>query len=348
MNLRPSSLPILAQSPKFVSSDTSFAEEGTDRHNALRMHFAGDDSLLDMLEEESADGVRWAADYIRLKAPMSDYPLEWDEIEGHADAVCYLDLFDLKTRERDYAPQMAAYALGVLQKLNAGPFTEVRCHLLYTATKHVEVLTFDAESAAKVIQTIIDDVNAAVECRPSDYCGWCANRVTCEALNKRALTVAAGREDWQLEQYHASQITEPSQMAKALTLAKHLKAWIAGVEHHARELAIKQGLKIPGYRLAPTTGKRYCTDIQGAFTASGLGIEDFLACCDVRFGTSKKNPNKKGLENVYHKAQGLPSLNAAKKELKSKLQPFVQQGQGGYTLKPEKGELEESNQDEES
>lgn len=350
--MRPSSLPILRQSPKFVSEQTSFAEEGTDRHEALHAHLCGDDTLLDLLDDESADGVRWAAEYIRLKAPMSDYPLEWEatlpivysdlsETEGHADCVCHLDIFDLKSRERDYAPQMAAYALGRLQKLNAPPGTQVRCHLLFAVTKRHEVLTFDAEHADALINEIIQDVKTATECRPSEYCGWCANRVTCDVLNKRAMAVAAGREDWALEQYHATEITKPEEMAKALALAKHLTTWAKAVEFKAREMAIKQGLKIPGWKLAPTNGKRFCTDLQGAFTASGLSIEDFLACCDVRFGTSKKNPNKKGLENVYHKSAGLPSLAAAKKELKGKLAPFIQQGQGGFTLKPEKGEIED-------
>lgn len=344
--MRPSSLPILAKSPKFVSSETSFAEEGTDRHEALRAHFAGDDSMLDLLPDEDADGVRWAAEYIRLKAPLNDYPLEWEvtlpillddfsEMEGHADTVCHLDLFDAKNRERDYEAQMASYALGQLQKLNI-PGATVRCHLLFMATKRVEVLTFTAESAQAVIQRVIDDVNTAPECRPSEYCGWCAIRVTCDVLNKRAQAVAAGRDDWQLEQYHASQITEPGEMAKALALAEHVEKWAVAVKHFAKEMAVKQGLQIPGYALKQRNGKKYCFDIQGAFSATGLDAPTFLQCCDVRFSSSKKNPNKVGLENIYQKATGLPSLAAAKRELKAKLVNCVRVGESSLYLAPEK------------
>lgn len=331
--MRPSSLPILKQSPKFVSSDTAFAEEGTDRHDALRAHFQGDDSLLNLLDEADAESVRWAADYIRLKAPMSDYPLEWEatlpiiledfsEMNGHADTVCHLDIFDLKSRERDYEAQMASYALGRLQQVNIAG-ASVRCHLLYTATKRVEVLTFTAESADAILNKTLADINAAVECRPSEYCGWCANLVPCPVLNKRALAVAAGREDWQLEQYHASKITEPSEMAKALALAGPLSKWIEGVKHFALEMVVKDGKQIPGYSLKQKNGKRYCADVQAAFNASGLESVDFLACCDLRFVTSKKNPNKQGLENVYHKAKAMPSLAAAKRELKAKLADVI-------------------------
>jgi hypothetical protein len=343
--MRPSSLPILAKSPKFVSSDTNFAADGTDRHEALRAHFAGDDSLIDLLDEESAESVRWAADYIRLKAPLSDYPLEWEvempiiypdfsEEKGHADAACYLDIFDLKSRERDYGLQMAAYALGRLQSIQGG--AQVRCHLLFTATKRAEVLTFDLESADKALSEALDAINAAAECRPSEYCGWCANRVTCEVLNKRAQAVAADREDWELEQYHASKITEPAEMSKALTLARQLSKWIDGIEFHAKEMAIKQGIQIPGYALKSRNGKKYCADIQGAFAATGLDAPTFLQCCDLRFSSSKKNPNKQGLENVYHKAAGLPSLAAAKRELKAKLQDFVRVGEPSLYLASEK------------
>lgn len=341
--MRPSSLPILKQSPKFESGDTEFAEEGTDRHAALRAHFCGDDSLLDLLDDESAEAVRWAADYIRLKAPMSDHPINWEyeavailddfsEMLGHPDAGCGLDIFDFKWRERDYESQMASYALSKLQSLPPG--TVVRTHLLFGQPRKAVVLRFDRESAERIIHEIITDVNAAIECRPSDYCGWCANRVTCAVLNKRAQTIAAGREDWQLEQYHASQITEPSEMAKALTLAKHVKKWAEGVEYRAEQMAIKEGLQIPGYALKPGNSKRYCFDVAGAFNASGLDAAEFLSCCQIRFTSDKKDPNKVGLENVYHKAKGLPSLAAAKRELKNKISDFVKKPEPKLKLKP--------------
>ena len=137
--------------------------------------------------------------------------------------------------------------------------------------------------------------------------------------------IADGREDWHLEQYHASQIDNPLEMSKALTLARQVKRWIEGVEHHAREMATKQGRTIPGYVLKEKVGKRICTDVAGAFDASGLPSKDFLQCCSLRFSTSKSDPSQKGLENAYMKANSMHSLSLAKRELKSKLEPFVKQ-----------------------
>ena len=49
---------------------------------------------------------------------------------GSADAYCKGHLFDLKTGQiRDYKQQMAAYALGVMQKTGEKSLT---CHLVYS------------------------------------------------------------------------------------------------------------------------------------------------------------------------------------------------------------------------
>lgn len=330
--LRPSSLPILKESPKFVSSGSDFADEGTDRHQALRDHFAGYDGMLNLLDEDGQEAVRWAADYIRLKANMADHAIEWEtervidfgefeSMTGHLDAVCGLDIFDLKWRERDYSAQMACYALSVLQDHPDG--TVCRTHLLFGANRKAVVLEWTQYSARAIIDAIIEDVRGAEECRPSSYCGWCAITSSCPVLTRRAQAVADGREDWKLEQYHASAIEQPSEMAKALTLARHIKRWVEGVEHHAKEMAIKQGRTIPGYELREKSGKRICTDVNGAFNASGLPAHEFLACCSLRFVASKKDPSQKGLENVYKETTSLPSLAAAKRELRAKLEPYT-------------------------
>lgn len=349
-NIRPSALPMLAQCPCFESSASDWAEQGTDRHAALKAHFEGDDSLLELLPEEDAEGVRWAAEYIRLKAPMADHPLRFEhtltltlddfsEISGTPDVVCQVDLFDLKWRERDYLPQLACYVLMRLQEL--GMDVTLRVHILYGALRRAEVLHLDGEAARKIVMPILaraKDPNRKPN--PCDYCSWCARRLTCEALNERAQTIAAGRDDWKLQQYHCSQITDPAEMSKALQLAKHLSKWCKAVEHHATEMVQKQGLQIPGFILKFRAGKRSCANLQGAFNTLRIPVESFLACCDVRFSTSRENPDRKGIEDVYAAAQGI-SKAAAKRELKHKLEPFMRTPKESAYLASEKPEPEE-------
>lgn len=338
--LRASSLPALAQCSAFESGSTEWTESGTDRHAALHAHFAEDDTLLDLLPEDEQEGVRWAAEYIRLKAPMEEHPLMWEtpaqvilddftEIPGRMDAYCGREVFDLKWRQRDYSAQMALYALARLQATNA---FEVRVHILFAAFKRAEVIIFDHESASKIVEEIVAKTRTNPEPTPCDYCGWCAKKVTCQALNDRAQAVAAGREDWKLAQYHASELANPSEMAKALVLAKHLSKWCEAVEHFAKEMWIKKGLTIPGYELRSKAGKSSCHDILSAFQASGLDHLEFLKCCEIRLETSKENPDKLGLANVLKAKLGI-SKAAAKRELKKKLKPYLRTPKQSFYLK---------------
>jgi hypothetical protein len=349
-HIRPSNLPALSQCPCFEPSASDFAEAGTDRHAALRAHFESNDGLLELLPEEDAEGVRWAAEYIRMKAPLSDHPIgfeqplslildDFSEINGTLDATCHLDLFDLKWRERDYRAQLAAYVLMRLQEL--GIDATITVHVLYAAFRRAEVFHLDATSARAIVLPILDRArDPDRQSNPCTYCSWCARQLTCPALNIRAQAVAAGREDWQLQSYHCSEITDPRQMSRALTLAKHLAKWCKAVEHHALDMVIKRGEQIPGYTLKSRAGKRSCHDLTGAFNSLGLPVETFLACCDIRFSTSKENPDKKGIEDVYSAAHGVKKA-AAKRELSRKLQPFLRTPKDNPYLAPETQEEEE-------
>jgi hypothetical protein len=283
---------MLAQCPKFAGTGGEFAEAGTARHNALS-EFMRDDSrlLLDELEEEQRDAVIWAAEYIRMVAPMADHPIDFErtlsftapdftEQPGTPDVVCHNHIFDLKWRWRDYTAQMAAYALMLIDKGHA----EVKCHLLFGENQTKQILTFDRTSALAVIEPIYAQVSdTGSQPKPCDYCGWCSRSATCPALTKQANAIAAGREDWELEQYHASKIDDPAEMAKALRLARAVIKWAEAIEHHAKEMAVKQGLTLPGFETKTRRGNRYIPSVIEAFPLSGLPQPEFLAACSVSF-----------------------------------------------------------------
>ena len=331
--LRPSSLPALAECPCFESGGSNF-EGGIDRHAALNAYFNGDETFLNLLEDEDREGVLWAADYIRVHANTGEHPLIWETkgevilddytiIAGTPDAVCQFDIFDLKWRHAGYEQQMAAYAAMILQALPDAKGVEIRVHLLYGCFKRAEVLKFTLESALAIIAPIAKaHQDPDKQPNPCSYCGWCAQRLTCSALNTRAQTVAAGRDDWKLETYHASEITQPDQMAKALALARRLTQWAEAVNHFAKEMAVKSGVTIPGYELKSKAGKASCADVTGAFNALHIAPEAFLQCCEVRMSTSKTNPDKRGLADVLKEKKGI-SRAAAIRELKSTLEPFM-------------------------
>jgi hypothetical protein len=289
-NPRPSSLPMLAQCTQFESGSTDFAEEGTQRHLALHQHFNGDDTLLLTLDEESQDGIKWAAEYIRVHAPISDHPILWEqpvkilypnfeEVIGHPDCICGAELFDFKWRQRDYTPQLAAYALPQLFN-----FPRVRAHVLYGQPRYAEKIDFDAAAVDDILSPILNrcEDNKPTPC---DYCGWCAKRLTCEALTTPAKHIASRYDDTALqmvENWHPSEMTSAADIALGLTIwRKILKKWGDSMEYHAMEAAVKKGLKLPGFELATKKGRKYVTDTTAAYEASGLKAEEFLKACEA-------------------------------------------------------------------
>jgi hypothetical protein len=335
--LRASSLPALAECPCFEASSSDFADAGVDRHTALQKHFAGDDSLLDLLPEEDQAGVRWAADYIRVKANLTEHPLTWErentstailpdftEIPGTPDAVCSLDIFDLKWRQRDYTAQMAAYALMRLQAIDLNSNVEIRVHVLYACFKRAEVLTFDLETAQSIIQPIADHYNDPNK-KPTTctYCGWCSKQLICDSFNQPALQAVQARDDWKLETWHPSQIEDPHQMAKLLRAVPLLEKLCKSARYHAKEMVLNKGITIPGFELKSENGKSSCFDVAGAFNAMPLTAAEFLQCCDVRLETSKTHPDKKGLVEMLKEKNGHPSKAAAKREVKRLLKDYM-------------------------
>lgn len=326
---------MLAQCACFESGEAgAFAEDGEDRHDALAKHLAGDDSLLALLDEDDAEAVRWAAEYVRLKAPILDHELrieqrvtlvtdDFNEVSGTPDVVCGPELFDFKWRERDYAAQMACYALARMQE---GGRDYIRVHLLFGAFRRVQVLEFDLSSARRLVQSIYARAtDPKQQPKACDYCGWCAKRLSCPALVGVAKEVATGYGDGKISvaNWHPSEMREAEQIALGLTIwRKILKPWGESMEFHAREAAIKGGLSLPGFELKERKGKRVCTDVAKAFELSQLPAGLFLQACALRFASSKKYADQKGVEDIFAAHNGMKKA-PAKRALAEKLSEVI-------------------------
>jgi len=349
--IRPSSFPALKQCPCFEGGQASVdADKGTERHSTLASLLNGDNDRITFLDDEDAESVRWAREYIELNAPMVDYPLVVEQrvqyeldgiiISGTPDYVCGSHIFDLKTRPRDYKSQMAAYAMHFLEIRS-----EVTVHLMYCATRHVEKFTLTQQQCLDILNPILDaSTDPNRKPNPCDYCGWCARQLTCEAINDRAKAVVAGRSDWELETYQTSFITDPFEMSKALRVARMLGKWVDSVEFHAKEMWVKEGKELPGFLLKERKGKSYIVDVVKAYQLLGLPESDFLKCCDVRMNTSKTNPEKVGVVDTYKKAHNI-TLSGAKKAVAEKLESVIQRGKNTVSIVAEKSteESEEEN-----
>lgn len=331
MKIRPSSLPMLALCPKFQSGgESDDANAGTIRHDIMRRVLSGDDAALYEIVGEDREMVEWAVDFIRATAPTSDHPLileqkgaftgpNFEDIEGTPDVVCGPVIYDLKTRWHDYTAQMAAYSL-----MTDHPHVTV--HLLFAALRKRQTLQFTTEKAEEIVDPIIMAAHdPSAKPQINDYCGWCANRLSCSAYTERVNAVVDGREDWTLDNYHSSQITDAEGMGKALKLARELKRWIEAVEHHAKEMHLA-GNTPAGFKEMVRQGRQEITDIGVAFAESGMPQEEFLKLCSVSVPE---------LAKAYAELHGM-KLAPARREIETKLASVIERGKPSVSLVADK------------
>lgn len=309
---RPSIFPAWSACPCFDSNEEvgEAAERGTLQHKHLERWLKNDhDGNMTDLEPVEAEGVIWARDYIRewckdLGAPilsetklaLYENPDDFESkliYEGTGDAICSSNLFDYKSGNyHNYEPQMFGYALCMFQRDPSLQF--VMCHILYGKTRVASKFHIRKDAAEASIRHILAQ-RADPQRKPQacEYCVWCSHKAICGELNGMALTVASGREDWKLENYHASQIIKADEMAKALRLARFLASWCESVEHHAKVMAIKNGEVIPGFSVSSRAGNRFVKDLPMALGLSGLTPDEFLKCCTAKIGELEKKLGKK-------------------------------------------------------
>lgn len=335
--VRPSSLPALAQCPRFCPDPVGrdYTNRGTERHESLAEFLfallvapdeAARERALAGMAEDEREAITWAAEYVNANAPLSDYPLEietrrafvgpnFERITGTLDVRCGPVFFDFKWRFGDYWPQQAAYALTL-------PFPEVESHLLFGQPQRARKRRFTQADAEGIVFPIVEAATApGAKPKACDYCGWCAHRLKCEALTDGVKAAMMGRGDWGLENWHTSEITDPAEMAKALRAARRLKSWAEACEYHAKQMAVNQGRTLPGFTVKHRPGGSTVGDMHAAFSILGLPQEEFFKACEVHLNPPK-DKSRAGLVQLYA-THAVLSEKRAKEELKRRLAPVL-------------------------
>ena len=349
-NYRPSALPMLAQCPKFRGAESEYTNEGKKRHNALADylrvgeterqkqgkdrhgvfsdHFTGNKKALEKIPEHLREDLEWAIEYVEMKAPIRDWPMVVEgslestlpnglQIFGTPDIVCGPKILDLKWRPRDYAAQMAAYAFMVLDQSEQTdkPFPEVESFLLFGSTQTVRSQKWTKESAWRTIQEIITNVESAWAApTPCEYCGWCGLKRNCEALTQQVNIALASNPEWNLPQWHSSEMNTAKELSLALTIARTLKDWCESVEFHAKEKAVKEGIIADGFQLQTRQGNRVIDDIQAAFANANLPQDEFIKACSVKL---------KALIDTYAEFHGMKKA-PAERDIEQRLKAIIQ------------------------
>ena len=145
---------------------------------------------------------------------------------GSMDAYCKGHLFDLKTgQKRDYKQQMAAYALGVMQKYKEKKLT---CHLVYSRFKEVQKFDLTKEEAEDIVYAIVDSVNDPTRSPwPCEYCAWCARKESCTALKHFAYTI--GGQMAAMKHINLNAPLQPAVRQRLLSIVDAVENWSEGI-----------------------------------------------------------------------------------------------------------------------
>jgi hypothetical protein len=340
--LSPSAFPALSHCPCYKSDPhgSEAADRGTYIHELIELR----SRLLqypDGVDQDAVNQTEYALqqteqicidngilpEWVEYETPLILLDDNFNEITfGTADVFAPGVLIDYKTGEKhDYHAQMAVYALAAMRSTMRD---SCRVYLVYTRLQEIDSFSFTREEAESIVNPIVAAVNNPAKIPvPCSYCKWCADRLECPAINKRAVAVAMGREDWELKNYHSSQILNPCEMSKALDLARLLETWCKSVKAKATEMVLS-GSDIPGYVLTERSGAREIIDTQAAFVRSELSPEQFITACDIKLTK---------LEELYQSAHPDLKKAQAKRELASKLDGIVSTKNSVKYLKPIKG-----------
>ena len=149
-----------------------------------------------------------------------------------------LRMFDLKTgEERDYRPQMAFYALGLMQRHGEDA---VEVHEVYSRSRKAKVYEITREEAEGVVFPLHLAVkDKGKQPSSNEYCSWCANRATCPALAEK-VKMLEDKLDFDLD--------TPSGMGGALCHAHDVIAWADGVKQRGKQMALN-GVTPEGWTL---------------------------------------------------------------------------------------------------
>lgn len=234
---------------------------------AYRSAFSGDASLLQALEPEEQDAVKWAVSTTKRFACTYDIVTDEDKLKvivpgmehhtGTEDArVPDLSLsLDLKSGQiRNYREQMAAYALG---NMNAYFVPKWTCVLLFADQKAEIVFEFTFDEAKAIVDEVLADFNDPDKVpTPCDYCCWCAKKNTCTALVRpiaESLEIIEAPK-LTLEDMKHQLVSNPARLGAFLAAANIFKKELWDYAKDHAKAMMERGEDVPGWKLSKTKG----------------------------------------------------------------------------------------------
>lgn len=325
----PSRWPMLACCACYEGKTTSAdAVEGTNAHALLSEMISGGE-LKTECDGFIHGSVEWAySEIVRdhanaaactplqsevvVKNETPEYDGTADVFFAHAGGIEVYDFKSLSDGEHNYWPQLCGYALAIANALEINFTTPIGLHVLHGKARHHERCAVTVKDLRDVARRVESQYKASlggtVKPEACEWCQLCARQTTCEACKEQSqdvVAVAAG-DKFDVELYRdVTALDDPSKACRLLQMVKQAKQWCKAVEDRCRELA-EQGPLTDGtvtYALKPKRGQLVVTDIDAAFTRSGLTQSEFYRAVSV---------SVPDLVTVYAEAKGVSEVNAKK------------------------------------
>lgn len=224
--------------------------------------------------------------------------------------------------------QLRLYALGALRTFRLkGIFTQARMTIIQPrlydkSTDEMTVVDLNTWAINYVKPRAELAFKGAGEFVPGDHCKFCKLKTKCEALAQAQLNTA--KAEFELAVVNdpvAPTILEPNQMspemlARILTIAPKFQDWFKDVVSYATAAMIKDGMKIPGYKVVRGRSNRIITDkakVTEILRTNGYAEDKYLEPAEL-LGLTKleKNIGIKVLDNLVGdyiiKPEGQPTI----------------------------------------
>lgn len=285
--IRPSALPALAKCPKYRGRETAgaAAARGARLDSEIRAVLAGGAinpeglDALDMKAIERGVGyIREAAAGTRILSSEEDTRITFP-IPGTSDGILPAKnhTLDVKTgRQRNYEPQMAAYAAGAMDRYFEDTW---RTTIVYVDLELVEWRNWTMDEALSVLREIAagaKDPFAAPQ--PCDYCSWCAHAATCpprrEAIESAFPPLAGVLEEWD------AILADPIRLGAVLQACQPLRDFVEDQLPEARSAAMKhivEGRGVPGTRMISVKPTQQVSPLKQGHFMPTLGFDAILS-----------------------------------------------------------------------
>lgn len=267
MELRPSALPKLALCGQYQGKPHASAEaaRGTIIDGAFRGHAMGLlDEWPDGITKADAYNITWATYELRELADGAHWTAADDECHlqipgmpngGTVDALC-LDRrwsADIKTgQHRDYRAQMAAYALGGMERTG---YDQWDTYIVWIDDPQIERITWTRHRAQAMVRQATD--NVGMPPKVNDYCGWCAKSLTCPArVSTKDAALAAVDTLTVQDSGFLALLNDPERLGQFLAACQTLDDFRDAAKEKARQL-LEAGEKVPGWRLQKPRASEY-------------------------------------------------------------------------------------------